>query len=130
MSRLSLKRYIEIAEDKSVDESSRDDAISELAWTDNSHALRALYRIGSDKLETNKTLLASAGESIARIWIRRGWCSTEYLDTLMEATVDEILLHFRGDNESLLSNRSADSANPPERVESELTDFDFSGLID
>lgn len=70
---LNLRRYIDIATDKYADDASRDGAIEELGWTDDDAAFDALALVAGGGTGDDDMLLTTAGESVAVVWLRRGW---------------------------------------------------------
>jgi hypothetical protein len=83
---LDLHRYIDIATDRYADDASRDDAIDALAWVDDESALAALVLIARGSTGQDEMLLATAGESVATTWLRRGWYDAEVAGSFDETS--------------------------------------------
>lgn len=60
---------LRVLDDKNASISDRDDAAINLGGCDNDRAVEALMKVATDVSE-NEVVLASAGESLAQIWLR------------------------------------------------------------
>lgn len=87
--------------DSKAELSERDDAAMDLGEFDDKVALSALYQVASN-LSENEILAASCGESIAMIWLRKGACDEQILETLHPSARDEIFSLVSAKNKNIL----------------------------
>lgn len=63
---------VEVLLDESASSAERDDAAMDLGAVDNDTALHALLEVATSRFEQDELVLASCGESIANLWLKRG----------------------------------------------------------
>ena len=86
---INVDGLLKVLLDPNVRVDERDDAAMDLGEADADRALEALVKVGSDP-STDETVLASCGESIGQIWVRRGTRSRESWDALQPAARSEL----------------------------------------
>ena len=96
-----IEGLISVLLDFTAELSERDDAAMDLGEFDDERALSALYMIANNHAE-DETLAASCGESIAQIWLRRGACDEQILETLHPSASSEVLALVSSKNRDIL----------------------------
>ena len=90
----NIDGLIEVLLDPNARADERDDAASELGEADSDRGLEVLVKVGSDAT-ADETVLASCGESIGQIWVRRGLRDRESWDALQPATRSELQAYLK-----------------------------------
>lgn len=90
----SIDGLIEVLLDPNAGADERDDAACDLGESDSDRALDALLCVGADA-DVDETILASCGESIGQIWVRRGLRDRESWDALQSATRIELQAYLK-----------------------------------
>lgn len=85
-----VEGLISVLLDLTAEFSERDDAATDQGEFDDESALGALCQI-ADNHKEDEILAASCGESIAQIWLRRGFCDRQMLEYFHPAASSEIM---------------------------------------
>lgn len=96
-----IEGLVSVLLDFTAELSERDDAAMDLGEFDDERALSALYQVANNHTE-DETLAASCGESIAQIWLRRGACDEQILETLHPSASSEVLALVSSKNRDIL----------------------------
>ena len=102
MNTTNVRGLIAILLDRTAPISDRDDAAMDLGNSDDKSAADALIAVGQDRRD-HETVVASCGESLARIAVRTGHLDAELIERLAPIAVNELLTTIRAMRPELLS---------------------------
>lgn len=94
---------ISVLLDTNADQAERDDAAMDLASYDHSEAAEALAKVAAMP-ETPDMVLASCGESLAEIWVRKGAINFEQYEVLRSQAKKEANAYINSKQPALFNS--------------------------